>query len=207
MKKTIDKKVTKKTARPAAAKPAAAPAAPVKVRVATMWLSGCSGCHMSFLDLDERLVDLVKLIDILFSPIVDTKVKDMPQVDVGIVEGCVNNTDQEHELRMLRDRCKILIALGDCACTGNIPAIRNQFQLKDCLARAYEQAESNRISCIPNDPLVPKLHPKARPLQEVVKVDLHIPGCPPDADVIWYALTELLAGRMPQWNEKNLRYD
>jgi NAD-reducing hydrogenase small subunit len=162
---------------------------------------------MSFLDLDERLVDLVKLIDILFSPIVDTKVKDMPQVDVGIVEGCVNNTDQEHELKMLRDRCKILIALGDCACTGNIPSIRNQFPLKDCLARAYEQAESNRISCIPNDPLVPKLHPKARPLQEVVKVDLHIPGCPPDADMIWYALTELLAGRTPQWNEKNLRYD
>jgi NAD-reducing hydrogenase small subunit len=131
----------------------------------------------------------------------------MPQVDVGIVEGCVNNTDQEHELKMLRDRCKVLIALGDCACTGNIPALRNQFTLKDCLARAYEQAESNRISCIPNDPLVPKLYPKARPLQEVVKVDLCIPGCPPDADTIWYALTELLAGRTPQWNEKNLRYD
>ena len=95
-----------------------------------MWLSGCSGCHMSFLDLDERLVGLVKLIDILFSPIVDTKVKDMPQVDVGIVEGCVNNTDQEHELQMLRDRCKILIALGDCACTGNIPALRNQFHVE-----------------------------------------------------------------------------
>jgi NAD-reducing hydrogenase small subunit len=95
-----------------------------------MWLSGCSGCHMSFLDLDERLVDLVKLIDILFSPIVDTKVKDMPQVDVAIVEGCVNNTDQEHELKMLRDRCKILIAIGDCAITGNIPALRNQFTVE-----------------------------------------------------------------------------
>ena len=207
MKTSPRKNVTKKT------KPKSAPASggpwavPAKVRVATMWLSGCSGCHMSFLDLDERLVGLMKLIDILFSPIVDTKVKDMPLVDVGIVEGCVNNTDQEHELRMLRDRCKILIALGDCACTGNIPALRNQFTLKDCLARAYEQAESNRISCIPNDPLVPKLYPKARPLQEVVKVDLSIPGCPPDADTIWYALTELLAGRIPQWTEKNLRYD
>ena len=107
---------------------------------------------MSFLDLDERLVDLVKLIDILFSPIVDTKVKDMPQVDVGIVEGCVNNTDQEHELKMLRDHCKILIAIGDCAVTGNIPALRNQFPLKDCLARAYEQAESNRIFLHPQRP-------------------------------------------------------
>ena len=201
MNKTTRKKTTKKSTGAPAVK-----AAP-KVRVATMWLSGCSGCHMSFLDLDERLVELVKLIDILFSPIVDTKIKDMPQVDVGIVEGCVNNTDQEHELKMMRSHCKILIAIGDCACTGNIPALRNQFPLKDCLARAYEQAESNRISCIPNDPVVPKLCPKARPLQEVVKVDFSIPGCPPDADMIWYALTELLAGRTPQWNEKNLRYD
>ena len=201
MNKTTRKKTTKESTGAPAVK-----AAP-KVRVATMWLSGCSGCHMSFLDLDERLVELVKLIDILFSPIVDTKIKDMPQVDVGIVEGCVNNTDQEHELKIMRDHCKILIAIGDCAVTGNIPALRNQFPLKDYLARAYEQAESNRISCIPNDPVVPKLCPKARPLQEVVKVDFSIRGCPPDADMIWYALTELLAGRTPQWNEKNLRYD
>jgi NAD-reducing hydrogenase small subunit len=201
MKKTL--KPTKKPVRKPAA--AAAPPAPAKVRVATMWLSGCSGCHMSFLDLDERLVELVKLVDILHSPIVDTK--DIPEVDVGIVEGCVNNNEQEHELKKLRSRCKVLIALGDCAVTGNIPGLRNQFTLKDCLLRAYEQTESTKISCIPNDPVVPVLNAKARPLQEFVKVDLSIPGCPPDADVIWYALTELLAGRMPQWTEKNLRYD
>jgi NAD-reducing hydrogenase small subunit len=201
MKKTIGKKVTKKTTRPAA-KTAVAPA---KVRVATMWLSGCSGCHMSFIDLDERIVELVKLVDILYSPIVD--VKEIPDVDVGIVEGCVNNNEQEHELKKLRSRCKVLIALGDCAVTGNIPGLRNQFTLKDCLLRAYEQTESTKISCIPNDPVVPVLNAKARPLQEFVKVDLSIPGCPPDADTIWYALTELLAGRMPQWTEKNLRYD
>ena len=202
MKKTTATKPAKKTA----SKPAAAtPPAPAKVRVATMWLSGCSGCHMSFLDLDERIVELVKLVDILYSPIVD--VKEIPNVDVGIVEGCVNNNEQEHELKILRSRCKVLIALGDCAVTGNIPGLRNQFTLKDCLLRAYEQTESTKISCIPNDPVVPVLNAKARPLQEFVKVDLSIPGCPPDADTIWYALTELLAGRMPQWTEKNLRYD
>ncbi len=201
MKKTISKTVTKKPAR----KPATVTAAPARVRLATLWLSGCSGCHMSFLDLDERLVELVKLVDIVHSPIVD--MKDIPEVDVGIVEGCVNNNEQEHELKKLRSRCKVLIALGDCAVTGNIPALRNQFALKDCLLRAYEQTESTRISCIPNDPIVPVLNVKARPLQEVVKVDFSISGCPPDADVIWYALTELLAGRMPQWTEKNLRYD
>jgi NAD-reducing hydrogenase small subunit len=203
MKKTTVKKPAKKPARKSAA--AATPPAPAKVRVATMWLSGCSGCHMSFLDLDERIVELVKLVDILYSPIVD--VKEIPDVDVGIVEGCVNNNEQEHELKKLRSRCKVLIALGDCAVTGNIPGLRNQFTLKDCLLRAYEQTESTKISCIPNDPVVPVLNAKARPLQEFVKVDLSIPGCPPDADVIWYALTELLAGRMPQWTEKNLRYD
>ena len=204
MKKITAKKTTKKPVRKPAPAPAAPPAPP-RVRVATMWLSGCSGCHMSFLDLDERLVELVKLVDILHSPIVDTK--DIPEVDVGIVEGCVNNNEQEHELKKLRSRCKVLIALGDCAVTGNIPGLRNQFQLRDVLLRAYEQTESTKISCIPNDPVVPVLTAKARPLQEVVKVDLSIPGCPPDADVIWYALTELLAGRMPQWTEKNLRYD
>ena len=203
MKKTTATKPAKKPIRKPAAP--AAPPAPAKVRVATMWLSGCSGCHMSFLDLDERIVELVKLVDILYSPIVD--VKEIPDVDVGIVEGCVNNNEQEHELKILRSRCKVLIALGDCAVTGNIPGLRNQFTLKDCLLRAYEQTESTKISCIPNDPVVPVLNAKARPLQEFVKVDLSIPGCPPDADVIWYALTELLAGRMPQWTEKNLRYD
>jgi NAD-reducing hydrogenase small subunit len=183
------------------------PATNGKVKVGTMWLSGCSGCHMSLLDIDERIVELLKHVDILFSPIVDIKLKDMPYVDVGIVEGCVNNTDQEHELKMMREHCKVLIALGDCAVTGNIPALRNQFPLKECLARAYEQTESTKISCIPNDPVVPKLLPKAHPLQEIVKVDLHVPGCPPDADAIWYVLTELLAGRTPQFNETNMRYD
>jgi NAD-reducing hydrogenase small subunit len=197
----------KKTTKKSAKKPTAAPASNGKVKVATMWLSGCSGCHMSLLDIDERILELLKHVDILFSPIVDIKVKDMPYVDVGIVEGCVNNTDQEHELKMLRERCKVLIALGDCAVTGNVPSLRNQFPLRECLSRAYEQAESNKICCIPNDPIVPKLLPKAHPLQEIVKVDLHIPGCPPDADCIWFALTELLAGRVPQFNEKNMRYD
>lgn len=178
-----------------------------KIKVATMWLSGCSGCHMSLLDIDERVVELAKLIDILFSPIVDTKVKDMPEVDVGIVEGCVNNEDQKHELELLRSRCKILLALGDCACSGNIPSMRNQFPLQDVLTRGYIETESTQLGEIPYDPVVPRLLPRALPLQEVVKVDGHIQGCPPDADTIWYALTELLSGRAPEWNKDNLRFD
>jgi NAD-reducing hydrogenase small subunit len=160
---------------------------------------------MSFLDLDERLVELVKLVDITASPVTD--VKEIPNVDVGIVEGAVCNEENEHVLRTLRSRCKVLIALGDCAITGNIPALRNQFKLEDVVARGFVETESTQVGDMPGPPSLPKLLNKVRPIQEFVKVDVHIPGCPPDADTIWYVLTELLAGRMPKWTEKNLSYD
>jgi NAD-reducing hydrogenase small subunit len=176
-----------------------------KIKVATVWLGGCSGCHMSFLDLDERLVDLTKLIEITASPITD--VKEIPPVDVGIVEGAVCNEENEHVLRTLRERCRVLIALGDCAITGNIPALRNQFKLQDVLKRGFVETESTQVGDVPGNSALPRLLKKVRPIQEFVAVDVHIPGCPPDADTIWYALTELLAGRAPQWNEKNLCYD
>jgi len=176
-----------------------------KIKVATAWLGGCSGCHMSFLDLDERLIDLVKLVEFTASPITD--VKEIPPVDMGIIEGAVCNDEQEHTLRTMRRQCKVLIALGDCAVTGNVPALRNQFKLEDALARGYVETESTQIGEIPNDPAVPTILARVRPLQEFVKVDCHIPGCPPDADTIWYALTELLAGRMPKWSEGKMSYD
>jgi NAD-reducing hydrogenase small subunit len=176
-----------------------------KIKVATVWLGGCSGCHMSFLDLDERLVDLEKLVEFTASPITD--VKEIPPVDVGIVEGAVCNEENEHVLRTLRRQCKVLIALGDCAITGNIPALRNQFRLQDVLKRGFVETESTQLGDVPGNAVVPRLLNKVRPIQEFVKVDVHIPGCPPDADTIWYALSELLAGRAPQWNEKNLSYD
>ncbi len=178
-----------------------------KVKVATLWLSGCSGCHMSFLDLDERLIDLSKLVDIKASPIVDIKFDQIPEVDVGIVEGCVNNNEQEEHLRHLRDKCRILIALGDCAIMGNVPTLRNKFQLDAVMQRAFVETESTEFGEVPTDAVMPRLLNKARPLQEIVKVDVSIPGCPPDADTIWFALTELLAGRLPQWDERNFKYD
>ena len=175
-----------------------------KVKVATVWLGGCSGCHMSFLDLDERLIDLFKLIELTSSPISD--LKEIPAVDVGIVEGAVCNDENEHVLRTLRKQCKVLVALGDCAITGNVPALRNQKVLAEVLDRGYIETESTHAGEVPNE-VVPTLCKKVRPIQEFVKVDAHIPGCPPDADAIWYALTELLAGRQPKWNATNVRYD
>lgn len=172
-----------------------------KVKVATLWLSGCSGCHMSFLDQDELLIDLAAKIQIVYSPIVDAKV--FPEnVDVTLIEGAVANEEQLEMLKQVRDRTKILISFGDCAVTGNVPALRNAWSNSAQLAleRAYiENADLNKQ--IPTD--VPELLETVRPLHEIVKVDYFIPGCPPPAGVITYVLTELLAGRKPNMEGKS----
>jgi NAD-reducing hydrogenase small subunit len=166
-----------------------------KVKVATIWLSGCSGCHMSFLDLDERLIDLARKIQVVYSPLVD--IKEFPEeVDVTLIEGAVANEEQYEMLKKARDRTNILISLGDCAVTGNVTALRNSWRKSDeaVLERAYKES-SDLNAMIPT--AVPKLLIKAKPLHEVVKVDFYVPGCPPSADLINYVLTELLAGRTP----------
>ena len=166
-----------------------------KTKVATIWLSGCSGCHMSFLDQDELLLDLAKKIQLVYSPIVDVKI--FPEnVDVTLVEGAVANEEQLSLLKQARIRTKILISLGDCAVTGNVTALRNAWRESDkaVLKRAFVDL-SDMGAEIPMD--VPKLLKKVHPLHEVVKVDYFIPGCPPSADLINYVLTELLAGRTP----------
>jgi NAD-reducing hydrogenase small subunit len=166
-----------------------------KVRVATMWLSGCSGCHMSFLDQDERLIDLAQKIKLVYSPIAD--VKEFPEnVDVTLIEGALANEEQLAMLKKARERTKILISLGDCAVTGNVIALRNAWSHSD--REVIERAYLDRSDLNPTYPdQVPKLLVKALPLHEAVKVDFFIPGCPPSADLINYVLTELLAGRTP----------
>ena len=166
-----------------------------KVRVATMWLSGCSGCHMSFLDQDEKLIDLAQKIQLVYSPIAD--IKTFPEnVDVTLIEGAIANEEQLVMLKTAREKSKVLISLGDCAVTGNVTALRNAWRYsdKEIINRAYH----DKILLNPQTPNeVPKLLSKARPLHEAVKVDFFIPGCPPSADLINYVLTELLAGRTP----------
>ncbi len=167
-----------------------------KTRVATIWLSGCSGCHMSFLDQDELLVELAKKIQLVYSPIVDIKV--FPEnVDVTLIEGAVANEEQQSLLKEARARTKVLVSLGDCAVTGNVPALRNAWSDSDraVLEKAYVE-DSYVNAQVPTD--VPKLLKKVHPLHEVVKVDCFVPGCPPSAELITYVLKELLAGRTPK---------
>ncbi len=168
-----------------------------KARVATVWLDGCSGCHMSLLDMDERLILLEEKIELVYSPLVDAK--QFPEnVDVALVEGSISTEEDLHKARLIRKNSKILVSLGDCAVTGNIPSMRNVFPLEKVLERVYiENATINRQ--VPTN-VVPKLLERVMPLHEVVHVDVYLPGCPPSADNIFFAITELLEGRTPELN-------
>jgi NAD-reducing hydrogenase small subunit len=159
-----------------------------KVKVATVWLDGCSGCHMSLLDMDERLIELADSIDIVYSPLVDTKT--FPEhVDLTLVEGSVSSEDDLAKIKKIREHTRLLISMGDCAVTGNVPSMRNPFGPEKVLQHVY----------LPHAPsaIVPRLLPRVLPVHQVVEVDAFLPGCPPSADVLYFALTELLAGRVP----------
>jgi NAD-reducing hydrogenase small subunit len=176
-----------------------------KVKVATIWLEGCSGCHMSFLDIDEAIIDLANVVEFTRTPITD--IKEFPEVDVGIVEGSVGNTEEEETLKELRAHCKILMAWGDCACFGGVCAMRSSLDKEDVLKRAYIDTESTQDGKIPGPPGVPALLDQVKPVSHVVKVDCFVPGCPPEAKAILYGLNELLAGRIPVLPSEMMRFD
>lgn len=166
-----------------------------KVRLATTWLDGCSGCHMSFLDIDERLVQVADKVEIVYSPIVDNK--DFPeQVDLTLVEGAVSSDEDEKKIRLIRERTATLVSFGDCAVTANVPAMRNQFKVDDVLRRGYIENASHSAA-VPNVD-IPHLLKKSRPIHEFVHVDIFLPGCPPSAESIFFVLSELLEGRVPE---------
>ena len=176
-----------------------------KVKVATAWLDCCAGCHMSFLDLDEALVGLTEAIEITASPITD--IKEFPPVDVGIIEGAVSNSHDEEVVKKLRDNCKILMVWGDCACFGGICAMRNLFTKEEVLRRYYLETESTKNGKIPSSEDIPVLFEQVKPVNQVVKVDCYVPGCPPSSQAIHYALAELLEGRIPVLPSEIMRFD
>lgn len=176
-----------------------------KVKIATTWLDCCSGCHMSFLDLDEALVGLLDRIEITASPITD--IKEFPDVDVGIIEGAISTVHDEEVARALRARCKILMVWGDCACFGGICAMRNLFTKDEVLSRYYLETESSTGGKIPSSEDLPPLLEQVKPVNQVVKVDCYVPGCPPDSKAILYAVAELLEGRIPVLPSDIMRFD
>ncbi len=165
-----------------------------KARIATVWLDGCSGCHMSFLDIDEQLIELADKIDIVYSPLVDRK--EFPEgVDVTLAEGAVSNKEDWEKIRTIRQRTRLLVSMGDCAVTGNVPSMRNQFSINAVMERAYLENVSINPQ-IPQD-IIPTLLPRVRPIHEVVRVDVFVPGCPPPAAALSFVVRELLEGRIP----------
>lgn len=177
-----------------------------KPTISSDWLCGCSGCHMSLLDIDERIIAVAELADLRSTPITDLKTPDETGVDVGILEGGINNTYNEEVARTFRKRCKTLVALGDCAVFGGVPAMRNMFTIEEALRRAYIEAESvDESGKIPSDPELAQMT-TVRPIHEVVPVDLFVPGCPPDADTIFYVLAELAQGRKPVLENGKLQW-
>lgn len=166
-----------------------------KVRVATVWLDGCSGCHMSFLDIDERLLAVADKIDLVYSPLVDHKT--FPDnVDVTFLEGAITNEDDLHKVKVVREKSKLLVSLGDCAVTANVPSMRNFFSVDELYARAYLENVETQPQVPSED--IPPLLSSTRPVHEVVPVDLFVPGCPPHPDHIFFVIAELLEGRVPE---------
>jgi NAD-reducing hydrogenase small subunit len=170
-----------------------------KVRLATVWLDGCSGCHMSLLDIDAAIIPVTQQADIVYGPLVDAQ--EFPEdVDITLVEGAVSSQDDLNKIQKIRAHTRVLVALGDCAVTGNVPSMRNSIPVSRLLQRVYvEGARENRV--VPSDG-VPQLLKQACPLQDYVQVDLHVPGCPPSAQAILAVVSDFLAGRKPEVGSK-----
>ena len=179
-----------------------------RLKVATIWLGGCAGCHMSFLDLDEFLIELAGKAEIVYSPVMD--VKEYPeQVDVCLIEGAICNEDNLELLHKVRIRTKVLVSFGDCAVTANVPAIRNQLGLgndANVLQRAYIENAQNNPSVPKADGIVPPLLKRVMPVHEAVYVEYYLPGCPPPADRIKALMVQVLGGQTPKLEGTNLKF-
>jgi NAD-reducing hydrogenase small subunit len=179
-----------------------------RLKIATVWFGGCAGCHMSFLDLDEFLIELAGLVDLVYSPIID--VKEYPEnVDLCLIEGAICNVDNLELLHKIRARTKVLVSFGDCAVTGNVPAMRNQLG-PDNVANVLQCAYIDHAQENPRRPstagLVPALLNRVMPVHEAVAVEYYLPGCPPSAGNIKALLLQLLAGTAPKLTGRQIKF-
>ncbi len=179
-----------------------------KPKIATTSLAGCFGCHMSLLDIDERILELAEIVDFDKSPVDDIKTF-TGRCAVGLIEGGCTHEENVEVLREFRKHCDVLISIGECAIMGDIPAMRNMIPLQECLDEAYLNGPSvhNPTGKVPDDPEIPLMLDKVYPCHEVVKIDFHLPGCPPRADLLWQALVALLTGKPMDIPYELIKYD
>jgi NAD-reducing hydrogenase small subunit len=179
-----------------------------KPKIATTSLAGCFGCHMSILDIDDRILKLVELVEFDKSPVDDLK-KFTGRCRLGLIEGGCCNQENVKVLQDFREHCDILVSVGECAIMGGLPAMRNGLPLQACLNEAYRDGPTvhNPSGIIPNDPELPLILNRVYPCHEVVKMDYHLPGCPPSADAIWEALVALLNDKPINLPYELIKYD
>ena len=177
-----------------------------RLKLATVWLGGCSGCHMSFLDMDEWLIELAARADLVYSPLAD--VKDYPDnVDVALVEGAVANEENLDMARRVRARTRTVVSFGDCAVTGNVTALRNPLGTALAVLRPVYLENGDYNARIPDEKgIVPVLLDRVQPLHAVIPVDVYLPGCPPPAARIRAAVESLLRGELPQLPVEERRF-
>lgn len=177
-----------------------------RARIATAWLGGCSGCHMSFLDMDEWLFELAAVADVVYSPIADIKV--FPDdVDATLIEGAIANEDNLELALEIRAKSRLVISFGDCAVTGNVTAMRNPLGDPAKILQAVYVDAPDRDGQIPEAAgIVPPLLPQVLPVHKAIRVDSFLPGCPPPADRIQAALEALLEGALPPNRGEAIRF-
>lgn len=178
------------------------PTKPRKLRLATVSLAGCFGCHTSFLDMDERILALVEHVQFDRSPLTD--IKEVGECDIGLIEGGVCNAENVHVLRAYRAHCRVLVAVGACAVNGGLPAMRNHLDVGDILRQVYLRVPGGAV---PDDVELPLPLAQVHPIHEVVRVDYSLPGCPPSADVFWKFLQDFLHGQTPLPQPQTIHYD
>jgi NAD-reducing hydrogenase small subunit len=178
-----------------------------KWTLATQSLAGCFGCHMSLLDIDERILQLVQLVEFHKSPFDD--IKEFTKVcDIGLIEGGCGNSENVKVLQDFRKNCRILISVGQCAISGGLPSMRNGISLQELFEETYHNSPIGTNKLIPNGEELPPLLDRIYPCHEIVKIDGYLPGCPPRADLLWEALTLLIAGKsLNDISSKFVRYD
>jgi len=174
-----------------------------KIKLATDQLSTCAGCHVSIVDLHEKLLDVIEAVDIVYCPIL-ADIKEPPESDVGLIEGCVRTDHDRHVAKVMREKCKTLIAWGTCACWGGLCGANSVFKPQEIFEAVYLDNPSTVTSFVPDSDRIPRFENDALPLDQVVKVDYYLPGCPPHPYFIFEGLTALVGGREPKTNLRSV---